>query len=183
MTKNSSLAVRELREEDVAPLTDYWMSAGDDFLTGMGVDLARMPTREEWENMLREQLRTPLEEKKSYCLIWLLAGEPIGHSNVNKIIFGQEAFMHLHLWRKAERQKGLGLTLVKMSLPYFFEKLLLKKIYCEPYALNPAPNKTLEKAGFTFVKTFRGIPGWLNFEQDVNLWELSLEKFRAMQEQ
>lgn len=66
-----------------------------------------------------------------------------------------------------------------MTLSYFFEKLELKKIYYEPYALNTAPNKTLKKAGFEFVKKYVTTPGFLNFEQDVNQWQMTYEKFKS----
>lgn len=56
----------------------------------------------------------------------------------------------------------------------------MKKLYCELYALNPAPNKTLEKVGFTFIKEHITVPGLLNFEQPVKLWELSYDYFRKM---
>jgi RimJ/RimL family protein N-acetyltransferase len=64
-----------------------------------------------------------------------------------------------------------------MTLPYFFQNFELKNLYCEPYALNPAPNKTLKKIGFQFVKQYVTIPGSLNFEQEVNRWELKFEDF------
>ena len=127
--------------------------------------------------MLLEQLSQPFEKKNSYCIIWEIDGKAIGHSNINKIIFGEEAFMHLHMWYSNVRKKGAGTELVKMTLPYFFEKYKLKKLYCEPFALNPAPNKILEKIGFEFVKEHQCIPGWICFEQKAKLWMLSKEKF------
>ncbi|MEP6700156.1 MAG: GNAT family protein [Bacteroidota bacterium] len=178
--KQDFLSVRELQETDINLIADYWLNAGDEFLTGMGVDLTKMPAREDWIKMLTEQLSQSNEEKKSYCIIWQLNNKPVGHSNVNKIKFGEEAFMHLHLWNNEARKKGIGTTLVKMTLPWFFDTLKLKKIYSEPYALNPAPNKTLERAGFSFVKEFITIPGWLNFEQSVKLWELSYDNYRKL---
>lgn len=96
------------------------------------------------------------------------------------ITFGEEAHMHLHLWNSAVRQQGLGAALVKMTLPYFFEKYRLKRLHCEPYALNPAPNKTLEKVGFILIKTHKTIPGSFSFEQDANLWEMSRERFQQL---
>src|SRR5262245_21692548 len=114
----------------------------------MGVDLKKMPVREEWEKMLSQQLSQPYEKKTSYCIVWLIDGTPAGHSNVNKIVFGEEAYMHLHLWVAGARKKGMGAEFVRMALPWFFEKMRLKKLFCEPYALNPAPNRTLEKVGF-----------------------------------
>jgi RimJ/RimL family protein N-acetyltransferase len=172
--------VREITLADIEPLTNYWMNASHDFLVGMGVDVSKMPSRQEFENMLTEQISQPLEQKKSYCIIWLANGEPVGHSNINKIIFGQEAYMHLHLWNTVSRQHGMGTNFVKMTLPFYFNNFKLKKLYCEPYSLNPAPNKTLPKAGFDFVKDYVCIPGWLNFEQKVNLWEMSFEKFSQL---
>ena len=62
--------------------------------------------------------------------------------------------MHLHLWKSSVRQKEADAALVKLTLPFFFENLRLKDLFCEPYALNPAPNKTLAKTGFEFVKEY-----------------------------
>jgi RimJ/RimL family protein N-acetyltransferase len=174
------LSVREMEEGDINLIIQYWLEADSTFLEGLGVDLNKMPAEKEWKEILSGQLGLPIKEKKSYYIIWQHDGIAVGHSNVNKIIFGEEAYMHLHLWKTGLRQKGSGAALVKMTLPYFFENLGLKKLYCEPYALNPAPNKTLEKVGFTFVKEHITTPGWLNFEQPVNRWELSYDSFKSM---
>ncbi len=139
----------------------------------MGIDLTKMPLKEEWVPMLTEQLQIPYDQKKSYSTIWELNGKPVGHCNVNKITFGEEAYMHLHIWYAAERRAGFGVSFIKMSLPWFFKNLQLKKIYCEPYALNPAPNKTLARAGFSFIKEYNSIPGSFSFEQPVNQWEIA----------
>lgn len=178
---HNTLSVREIQQNDVQSIAQYWLGADPEFLRGMGADPDKLPDKEGWIKMLSEQLSQPYAEKKSYCIIWELDGKPVGHSNVNKIVFGEEAYMHLHLWIGGVRQKGMGTTLVKMTLPYFFENLKLKKLYCEPYALNPAPNKTLEKVGFGFVKQYVTTPGWINFEQAVNLWELPYEKYKKIQ--
>ncbi len=174
---NPILSVREMQKQDIDLIIQYWLGANDQFLLGMGVDTGKMPGKEDMRKALSEQLGQPYEEKKSYCIIWQMDGKAIGHSNINKIKFGEEAYMHLHLWTHNLRQKGAGENLVKSTLPFFFKNMKLKKIYCEPYALNPAPNKTLAKAGFEFIKEYRTIPGFLNFEQQVNLWELTHEKF------
>jgi RimJ/RimL family protein N-acetyltransferase len=173
----SRLTVRELQIPDIDFIIHYWLNAEPEFLTGMGVDLSKIPGEEEWRKMLTEQTQLSYEEKKSYCIIWLEDGNPVGHSNINKIIFGKEAFMHLHLWNNTTRKKGCGTAFVKLTLPFFFKNYHLEKLYCEPYALNPAPNKTMAKLGFRFVREYTTIPGWLNFEQPVKLWELTIENY------
>jgi hypothetical protein len=35
--------------------------------------------------------------------------------------------------------------------------------------------------GFEFIKEYITIPGFLNFEQPVRLWQLTLERFTALQ--
>lgn len=174
------LTVRELQEKDINAITDYWLHSDAEFLKGMGVDLAKLPTRQEWRALLTEQLQTPLPDKKSYCIVWEVEGNAVGHSNINKIVPGQEAFMHLHLWHADVRQKGYGTRLIHLTLPYFFKGYRLKTLYCEPYALNPAANRTLERAGFRPVKEYVTTPGWINFEQPVRLWQMTAEEFERL---
>ena len=177
MNENLNIKVREIELEDVDLIADYWLKSKPDFLVKMGVDLNKLPTRKGLSHMLTKQINTPITDKKSFALIWELDGKQIGHSNVNGIEYGKQATMHLHLWKSDNRKKGIGTELVKKSLPFYFEKLEIKKLICEPYALNSAPNKTLEKIGFEFVKKYKTIPGSLNFEQEVNRWELTKEKY------
>lgn len=170
------LAVREIQESDIPLIINYWLSASDEYLLGMGAIRSKMPAREEWEKMFAEQLAADYPDKKAYCVIWLVNDRPVGHSNVNKIVFGQEAYMHLHLWDASLRKSGYGAELVKLTIPWYFKNLHLEKLYCEPYAHNPAPNKTMAKLGFRFVKTQINTPGYLNFEQETNLWEMDRPK-------
>lgn len=171
------LNVREIAFRDIDLLVEYWSAASEEYLLSLGADPKKMPDSNSFKTMLETQIQTPLKQKKSYALIWELEGKQIGHTNVNDINFGNDAFMHLHLWNLGTRLKGLGHQLVKKSLPLYFETLQLKTLFCQPYAENTAPNKTLEKVGFSFVKTYRTIPGYLNFEQEVNLWKMTKEQF------
>lgn len=167
------LSVKELDEGDISLVADYWSQAESNYLTGLGVDLSKLPSRDDFVKMLTDQLKLPLKLRQSYCTIWLENGQPIGHCNVNKLVYGREAYMHLHLWHAQRRRHGLGASLVPQSLNLFFSRLELEDLYCEPYALNPAPNAVLEKVGFTFVKRYRTVPGYINFEQEVNRWRFS----------
>lgn len=175
--KNFNVSVREMELRDIDKFGDYWFNATPEFLVGMGVDLKKLPTKESFKKLISKTIETPIDRKSAYYLIWELNNRPIGHTNVNKIEFGNEAFMHLHIWKPDVRQRGIGTELVKRSLPFYFENLKLVCLYCEPYALNPGPNKTLPKIGFTFEKKYMTIPGILNFEQEVNRWKLTREKF------
>lgn len=173
--KRSSLAVREMVAGEVPRMVDYFVEADVDFLHGMGADKQKLPERSAWIAMLEKEFAKPLEQRKFFYLSWLLDGRLVGHSNVNKVVYGQEAYLHLHLWEASLRQKGLGLAFVQQGIPLYFRKLNLQTLICEPYADNPAPNRSLKKLGFQWVKQYETQPGWINFYQLVNRYELRRE--------
>jgi len=172
---NQALSVSELTQETIEPLLDYWMNCTPEYLHSLGATVSKMPSRQRFKQKLTEQLYQEYSEKQSYALIWYLDDKPIGHTNVNKIKYGNYAYMHIHLWYSMHRKKGYGTQLIKKSVPYFFNNLKLDKIMCEPYSLNDAPNNTLIKAGFTFMDGYKTTPGSLNYEQIVHLYELKKE--------
>lgn len=175
-----NLNVREIKLNDIQLIADYWLLSDPEYLQGMGIDLSKMPDREWFTAMLTEQINTPYEHKKALAVIWEVEGEAVGHSNVNDIVFGQHAFMHLHMWKSSIRQQGLGTIMVQKSLRIYFEKLQLKELFCEPYALNPEPNKALPRIGFSFVKKYVTNPSYLTFEQEVNQWKITKEEVERL---
>ena len=157
---------------DFEPIVDYFHGAGEVALRAMGVDPARLPARQDWLATMLAQHRASDRETERGYVTWLHHGAPVGHSSLSHIAYGDRANIHLHLWRAPLRARGLGTIWFRLSAAYFAEQFALKTIVCEPYADNPAPNRVLTKLGFTFVRRYRTIPGPLNFEQDVNRWEL-----------
>ncbi len=176
MNTSPQREVRELSVEDIPRIVGYFHNADAPFLKGMGVDPAKLPGFDAWCDLIRQDMGKPVADKSFFYLIWEIDGVPVGHSNINKIVYGEEAYMHLHLWKPLSRRSGHGQWLVSASIPRYFETFLLERIYCEPYALNPAPNRILEKAGFELVKTYETTPGWINFHQPVNRWVLHRKK-------
>jgi RimJ/RimL family protein N-acetyltransferase len=59
---------------------------------------------------------------------------------------------------------------VRRSAALYFRALQLKRLYSEPNAFNIAPNRTLQKAGFRYLKTHMTVPGPLNYHQAVTRW-------------
>ena len=177
---DGELSVRPWQVEDFENIIDYFLKSGSDFLFDMRVDVSKLPSKEEWLKIMWSDFERTPENKQFYYVIWLLDDRAIGHSNINKIVFGQEAYMHLHMWHGPNRKKGMGVTLLKKTLPYYFERFQLKNLYCEPSASNAAPNKALEKLGFDFIKSYDTVPGWINLYQTVNRWCLPEEKFRVI---
>lgn len=172
--------VRELEAADIDYILDYFLNADHTFLRAMGVDPQKLPERQVWDDFLREDLLVPIEQRKLYFLVWEIGEQPVGHSNLNNIVFGDRANMHLHLWEAGRRRKGNGSYFIRQSISRYFQRFQLQKLYCEPYAHNPAPNRTLKRVGFDFVKQYETVPGGINFRQPVNCWLMLRERWQAL---
>ncbi|MFT4660114.1 MAG: ribosomal-protein-alanine N-acetyltransferase [Patiriisocius sp.] len=171
-----SIKIREIQRGDIESIVNYWLHSDPEYLKDMGVDLDKLPKRKSLSEMLNEQIDTPMAEKNSLALICEFEETTIGHCNIVEREKGEQAYMHLHIWKKEDRQKGIGSEMVARSCQYFFNVFDLKRIISEPYALNPAPHKVLLRVGFELEKEYITIPGSLSFKQRVCRYVLSREK-------
>jgi len=166
------LTVRQMRLDEVDIRIDYFLDADITALETMGVDPAKLPSREAWRKIYEEDYSRPIEQRASMQLLWLERGKPIGFSSADVLEFGSHANMHLHILNKDMRRTGRGAECVRQSAVIYFSMLRLNRLYCQPNAFNIAPNRALQKAGFRYVKTYETTPGPLNSHQAVTQWEL-----------
>ena len=164
------LAVRPMTGDEVQRMVGYFHDADDEFLALLGADRSRFPDRTTWCDLARDDMARPLPEREYHYLIWEVDDRAVGHCNINKIAFGRDAYLHLHLWEQPERGRGLGTRLLAESVAIFCRLFELEAVYSEPHALNPAPNKTMERVGFRLERTYETTPGWINVRQQVNRW-------------
>jgi [ribosomal protein S5]-alanine N-acetyltransferase len=173
--KGMKLSVREIKLKDIEKIVDYFILADSEFLIEMGADKNKLPQREAWIEKLVSEYEKSYKAKAFYYIIWLLDNQEIGHSNINNIDFGKSATMHLHLWNNEKRSDGLGMAFLRLTIPFYFMNFSLKKLICEPYSKNIAPNRVLKKLGFEFIQSYETKPGSINFYQTVNRYELKKE--------
>lgn len=166
----SMLTIREMDLSEVGIILDYFYSLSPEHLEKLGIDSARFLSRENWKQFCEHDYAQPIEQRANYRILWLSGNTPVGFSTADTINFGRDAKMHLHVLNPENRNKGIGTKCVRNSVEKYFETLNLKHLYCEPNAFNIAPNRTLQKVGFKFLKTHETIPGSLNFHQVVNRW-------------
>ena len=132
----------------------------------------RLPPYSKWLEYYKYDYAQPIDKRSSLVVLWLSDDVPVGFSSVDRIVFGKEAFMHLHVLESGHRKSGIGTACVRESPRIFFDALGLERLFCEPNAYNVAPNRTLQRAGFKYVKTHKTVPGVLNFHQAVTRWVL-----------
>jgi RimJ/RimL family protein N-acetyltransferase len=166
------LDVREMESAETELIIGYFHESTAEHLEMLGVDPTRLPPREAWRERFRREYSLPDHERNALFVIWRLDGQPVGFSSCDKIVQGERAHMHLHVIAPEKRSAGLGTECIRRSVVFYFDRLKLKSLFCEPNAFNVAPNRTLQKAGFRYVKTHMTVPGPLNFHQPVTRWVL-----------
>jgi RimJ/RimL family protein N-acetyltransferase len=172
MAPELHLTVREMQLSEVGIRIDYFHDASDEYLRVLGVDRALLPTRQAWLAFYEEDCARAIRDRVNYSLVWHRDGQLVGFSSTDRIDFGNEAFMHLHVVEAGLRNTGLGTQFVRLSAAAYFEALELKRLYCEPNAFNIAPNRTLQRAGFHYLFTHEAQPSSINFRQVTTRWVL-----------
>ena len=166
------LTVREMGDSEADLIVEYFLKSTPEHLEILGVDPTRLPAPESWRERFRREHGRPIEQRAWIAVIWLLGDQPVGFSTADKIVYGEQANMHLHVTDPERRNQGYGAECVRRSVDIYFEQLKLKRLFCEPNAFNVAPNRTLQNAGFKYLKTHMTVPGPLNFHQAVTRWVL-----------
>jgi RimJ/RimL family protein N-acetyltransferase len=165
-----TLSVREMTVAETDLIIDYFHGSPPEHLETLGVDPTRLPNPQSWRDRFEQEFARPIEQRAAFVVVWLAEGRPVGFSTSDKIRYGEQANMHLHVTAPERRQQGIGVECVRRSVDIYFERLKLKTLFCEPNAFNVAPNRTLQKAGFRYLKTHMTVPGPLNYHQAVTRW-------------
>jgi RimJ/RimL family protein N-acetyltransferase len=172
VTDSPILAVRRMALDEVDLRINYFHDSTDEHLMKLGVDRALLPSREAWREFYEADDARPVSERVNYSLVWLFDDEIVGFSSTDRITFGQEAFMHLHILSPNQRCAGLGQMFVRQSAAMYFDALELDRLFCEPNAFNTAPNRTLQRAGFRYLFSHEATPSSINFPQITTRWVL-----------
>lgn len=169
------LNVREMSLDEVHLIIDYFYTSTPEHLEMMGVDPSRLLSPQAWYAKFEREFALRVEERQLYPVIWLRDDEPVGYSSCDRIVFGDSANMHLHVIPPEQRNCGIGRECVRQSVEIYFARFELRQLFCQPNALNVPAHRTLQAAGFRYVKTYMTVPGPVNFHQPVTQWVMHRE--------
>jgi RimJ/RimL family protein N-acetyltransferase len=171
-----SYVIREMALDEVGLVIDYFHDSPPEHLEKLGVDRTRLPTREDWSARYATEYAKPIKERSTLLVIWQLDGVAVGFSSADKIVYGDQAHMHLHVVDPDRRRSGVGSACMGETVALYFDSLALRRLLCEPNAFNVAPNRTLQSAGFRYVKTHETTPGPINHHQAVTRWVIEVKQ-------
>jgi [ribosomal protein S5]-alanine N-acetyltransferase len=134
----AELTVRPIgTRRELARVVEYFHNADDTALRNMGVDRARLPDPQAWLERLCRDLNLDNRERQTFFVSWMNGGHPIGHSNINKIAYSDQAYAHLHLWNKGERAGGFGEVLIR-------SKCISSSSHCGASYASPMPRTPVQ---------------------------------------
>jgi RimJ/RimL family protein N-acetyltransferase len=146
--KTPRLRVRDIAREDIAALLAYWREASEADLARLG-ELARPDEKRNAEFLEWFCAKRPsLEEAGEDILIWEKDALAIGYCTLKDAKAGETGQIHLHMWERESRGKGLGAILFCLSAVEFRKRHRLTSLFCQPKADNPMPNRMLRRVGF-----------------------------------
>lgn len=108
-----SLVIREMALDEVGLIIDYFHGSPPEHLETLGVDPTRLPTRQAWRVRYVEGYDKAIQDRSTLLVIWMLDGVGIGFSAADKIVYGDEANMHLHVVDAQRRGSGIGSACVR----------------------------------------------------------------------
>ena len=91
------LTVREMMDTEVDLIIDYFYNATPEYLETLGVDPTRLPPAQAWRDRLCREGELAFDQRSVVPVIWLSDDRPVGFSTADKIRYGEQANMHLHV--------------------------------------------------------------------------------------
>lgn len=142
------IAVREMILDEVELILDYFHGSTPEHLELLGVDPTRLPDRHRWRADFAEDYARGRRERSRLLAVWEVDGVPVGFSTADKIRFGDQAHMHLHVVDPDPRARGIGAACVRQTVDLYLKTLDIERDLCEPNAFKAAPNRTLQAPAF-----------------------------------
>jgi ribosomal protein S18 acetylase RimI-like enzyme len=115
-----SLVIREMALDEVGLAIDYFHGSTPEHLETLGVDPTRLPTRQDWRAWYAAEYDKPVQDRSTLLVIWELDGVAIGFSTADKIVYGEQAHMHLHIVDPQRRRSGIGSACVRETAELYF---------------------------------------------------------------
>jgi len=96
------LELRDALPSDSEAFVEYWHSSGEQHLNFLGIDRAKLGTREETQLRFLRMVRVPGLDQSSVVITLVLNGRVVGYTNIN--MYGPyDNYIHFHTYRSSVR--------------------------------------------------------------------------------
>jgi len=137
-------ALRDLSEDDIEAVVNYWFTSSDDFLDFMGVDRTRLGTAEQTRQRFLSAIRTGDLDQKTIALAIVLNGNLVGYTLLNRYAL-ETNYSHWHIIVPALRGAGISSALYPHRIKAYFDLVPIERLIHQTRTRNVAVNRMLDK--------------------------------------
>jgi hypothetical protein len=143
------VAVRDLCEEDVGRLTNYWYHSPPGFIDAMGIDPKKLLPELEFHRAMIDECRANslLGASKLRSLAITYKGKAIGSHAICPLEEGDHGVFHAHIWQPEMRGKGIARLTYPNACLIFMERFDLKRILFKTPIQNVGAIRVKEELG------------------------------------
>jgi RimJ/RimL family protein N-acetyltransferase len=148
-----SVSVRDLSEDEIPYVLDYWFRSPPGFVESMGADLAKLPEEPRFADALRDRVRKNRGEAVSnLSILTILHGDaPVGMHTLNPLVEGDYAIFHAHVWRPEMRGRGIAELSYPLACRLFLRRFDLKRILFKTPVQNAGAIRVKERLGIRYL--------------------------------
>lgn len=145
--------VRDVVEEDVRKLIDYWYHSPPGFIEAMGIEPSKLLPEQEFQKWMVNECKASrlLVDSKSRSLTITYKEEAVGSHAISPLIEGDHGVFHAHIWAPEMRGKGIARITYPKACLIFMERFGLSRILFKTPIQNIAAIRVKEKLGIRCI--------------------------------
>jgi RimJ/RimL family protein N-acetyltransferase len=143
-TPSGIAALRDLALADVPAIVDYWLLSPEEHLAFMGVDRARLGSRDDVYNRFATAIRTGDHAQSKIALAITLHQRLVGYTLLNR--YSDEVnYSHWHIIQPDMRARGLSKSLYPFRIQTYFHIAPISQLIHQTRTRNIGVNRVLDK--------------------------------------
>jgi RimJ/RimL family protein N-acetyltransferase len=172
------VAIRDLSDEDIPFVLDYWFRSPSGYLEAMGVDPAKLPSEAQMKSALADKIRRnrELADSKLNALAILYDGRFVGFHTLFPVTEGDSGIFHAHVCQPAMRGRGLASRSYPLACLAFIGRFGLQRILFKTPTQNTGAIRVKEKLGIRRVGQERVGFGIIRDETQAEVFELTRDE-------
>jgi hypothetical protein len=166
------VTARELRREDLEVLVAYWHDSKPDYLSSLGVDLAKLGTPDETYARLAAGLKRD-QGRRAITVVAEVEGEVVAYANL-LVVAPDTACAHLHTLRQEASVKSAVYRFFPLVSVAVLKDLGVSRLRFEASVGNRGINRYLQSFGLQPTKVYLEQPDGLARAGEFNIYEINV---------
>jgi hypothetical protein len=143
-TANGIASLRDLTVADLSAIVDYWLLSPEEFLAHMGVDRARLGSRDDIQRRFAKAIRTGDPNQSNLALGITLDENLVGYTLLNRYS-DDTNYSHWHIIVPNLRAKGMSSALYPHRIKAYFDLTPISQLIHQTRTRNLGVNGMLDK--------------------------------------